>query len=107
MKISLITVTYNSGSTLQDTIQSVLSQTYKDIEYIIVDGLSKDNTVKIIKGYESLFSGRMKWVSERDEGLYDAMNKGFRMATGDVIGIINSDDLLSEPTAIEKIMNVF
>ena len=107
MKISLITVTYNSDSTLQDTIQSVLSQTYKDIEYIIIDGLSKDNTVEIIKGYESQFSGRMKWVSERDEGLYDAMNKGFRMATGDVIGIINSDDLLSEPTAIEKVMNVF
>lgn len=107
MKFSIVTVTYNSDKTLRDTIQSVLSQTYPSIEYIIVDGLSTDNTVAIIKEYEVLFDGKMRWISEKDKGLYDAMNKGFRMATGDVIGIINSDDLLAEPTAIEKVMTAF
>ena len=107
MKFSIITVTYNSASTLRDTIESVLTQTYTDIEYIIVDGLSKDNTINIIKEYESLFNGRMRWISEKDNGLYDAMNKGFKMATGDVIGIINSDDLFSEATAIEKVIQCF
>ena len=107
MKISLITVTFNSGGTLRDTIQSVLSQTYYDIEYIIVDGHSQDNTVDIIKEYEPLFDGRLKWISEKDQGLYDAMNKGFQMATGDMVGIINSDDLLAEATAIEKVIDCF
>ena len=107
MKISLITVTYNSAITLCNTFDSVLSQTYTDIEYIIVDSASKDNTVSIIKEYEPQFNGRLFWISESDKGLYDAMNKGFRMATGDVIGIINSDDLLAEPTAIEKVMTAF
>ncbi len=107
MKISLITVTFNSGGTLRDTIQSVLSQTYYDIEYIIVDGHSQDNTVDIIKEYEPLFDGRLKWISEKDQGLYDAMNKGFQMATGDMVGIINSDDLLAEATAIEKVIDYF
>ena len=107
MSFSLVTVTYNSAQTLRDTITSVLSQTHQAIEYIIIDGFSKDNTVAIIKEYEPLFNGRLKWVSEKDNGLYDAMNKGFRMATGDVIGIINSDDLLTEPTAIEKVVEAF
>lgn len=107
MKFSLITVTFNSSSTLRDTIQSVASQTYQDIEYIIVDGKSKDSTLEIIREYEPRFDGKMRWVSEPDRGLYDAMNKGFRMATGNVIGIINSDDLLSEPTAVEKIVKTF
>ena len=107
MKISIVTVTYNSAVTLRDTMESVLAQTYKEIEYIVVDGASKDGTVNIIREYEPKFEGRMRWVSEKDRGLYDAMNKGFRMAIGDVIGIINSDDLLAEPQAIEKVMNVF
>ena len=94
MSFSLVTVTYNSAQTLRDTITSVLSQTHQAIEYIIIDGFSKDNTVAIIKEYEPLFNGRLKWISEKDNGLYDAMNKGFQMATGDVIGIINSDDLM-------------
>ena len=97
----------SSGGTLRDTIQSVLSQTYYDIEYIIVDGHSQDNTVDIIKEYEPLFDGRLKWISEKDQGLYDAMNKGFQMATGDMVGIINSDDLLAEATAIEKVIDCF
>jgi glycosyltransferase involved in cell wall biosynthesis len=107
MKISLITVTYNSSTTLKDTIQSILSQTYSNIEYIIVDGASKDNTVEIIKQHEPLFKGRMKWISERDKGLYDAMNKGIRMATGDVIGILNSDDLFMDNKVIEDIAAAF
>lgn len=106
-KISLVTVTFNSAKTLRNTIESVISQSYPDIEYILVDGLSNDNTVEIIKEYESLFNGNMHWISEKDNGLYDAMNKGFCMATGDVVGIINSDDLLAEPTAIEKVVETF
>jgi len=107
MKISVITVTFNSDKTLKDTIESVLKQTYKDIEYIIIDGLSSDKTVDIIRQYEPKFKNCLKWISEKDKGLYDAMNKGFRMATGDVIGIINSDDLFADDTAIEKMMNCF
>ena len=103
MKISIITVAYNSASTITDTFDSVLSQTYKDIEYIVVDGASKDSTVDLIRAYEPRFEGRMKWVSEPDKGLYDAMNKGIDMATGDVVGILNSDDLFSSVDVVEKI----
>ena len=107
MKISLITITYNSEKTLADTIQSVLNQTYTDIEYILVDGASKDNTVSIIKQYEPLFEGRMKWISEPDKGLYDAMNKGIRMATGDILGILNSDDFFTSNEILQKNANAF
>lgn len=107
MKISLITVTFNSSKTLRDTIQSVLSQSYKEIEYIIVDGRSIDHTVEILKEYEPLFNGRMRWVSEKDSGLYDAMNKGIRMATGDIVGIINSDDFYHRNDIIEQIVGCF
>lgn len=107
MRISLITVTFNSGCTLRNTIQSVLSQSYSDIEYIIVDGLSKDNTVDIIKEYEPLFQDRLKWISERDNGLYDAMNKGIRIATGDIVGIINSDDFYHRNDVITKVVKAF
>lgn len=95
MTISLITVTYNSGNTLFSTLQSVLSQTHLDIEYIIVDGVSKDHTIDVLKEYEPKFNGRLRWISEPDKGLYDAMNKGIRMATGDVVGILNSDDFFT------------
>ena len=107
MKISIITVSYNSSTTIRDTIDSVLNQTYPDIEYIIIDGSSKDTTVDIIKENESHFNGRMKWISEPDKGLYDAMNKGIQMATGNVVGIINSDDLFCDKSAIEKVMRIF
>lgn len=103
MKISLITVTYNSGTTLRDTIQSVLAQTYRNVEYIVVDGLSKDNTIDIVREYEPQFEGRMKWISEKDKGLYDAMNKGVGMATGDVVGILNSDDFFTTNDVLEKV----
>ena len=81
MKISIITSTYNSAATLADTFESVLAQTYQDIEYIVVDGDSKDDTLDIIRTYEPRFEGRMRWISERDNGLYFAMNKGLEMAT--------------------------
>ena len=79
MKVSLVTVTFNSDQTLRDTIQSVFNQIYSDIEYIIIDGLSKDNTVDIIRKYEPQFQGRLKWISERDNGLSEAMNNGRRL----------------------------
>ena len=87
--ISIITVVYNGDKYLEQTIQSVINQSYKNIEYIIVDGGSTDGTLDIIKKYDSYIS---KWVSEADKGLYDAMNKGIGMASGELIGMINSDD---------------
>ena len=92
MKISVITVTFNSATTVRDTIESVLRQEYQDYEYLVIDGGSKDNTIDIVKEYEPKFGGRMRWISEKDKGMYDGINKGIRMATGDVVGIINSDD---------------
>lgn len=100
MKITIITVCYNSGSTLEKTILSVANQTYKNIEYIVVDGNSKDNTVGILQKYQETIS---KWISEPDQGLYDAMNKGIAMATGDLIGILNSDDTFYSNTVLEEI----
>lgn len=90
--VSIITVSYNSAKTIKRTIESVLQQTYKNIEYIIVDGASTDGTVDIVREFESDFNGRLIWVSEPDHGIYDAMNKGIKMASGDLIGILNSDD---------------
>lgn len=107
MLISLVTVTYNSGKTLRESFQSILSQSYVDIEYIIVDGLSSDNTLSIIKEYESRFMGRLKWISEKDHGIYDAMNKGIQMATGDIVGILNSDDVLMDNDVLKDIASVF
>ncbi|WP_243349640.1 glycosyltransferase family 2 protein [Parabacteroides sp. FAFU027] len=107
MKLSIITVAYNSAETIAHTIESVLEQSYSDIEYIIVDGGSKDNTVEIIKSYEPRFNGRMKWISEKDNGLYDAMNKGIRMATGEVVGIINADDFYHRNDVIALIAKGF
>jgi len=107
MRVSIITVAYNSAATIRDTIESVINQTYPDIEYIVVDGVSKDNTIDIVKEYEPEFKGRMRWISEPDNGLYDAMNKGFAMATGKIVGIINSDDLFSDKQAVEKVVCKF
>lgn len=107
MKISLITVTYNSANTLKSTFNSVLKQSHNNLEYIVIDGASKDNTVSIIKEYESLFNGKLKWISESDEGLYDAMNKGIRMATGNIIGILNSDDFFTSNNVLQEIAQIF
>ena len=107
MKLSIITVTYNSGKTLRDTLESVLSQTYTDYEYIIVDGASKDNTIDIVKEYKPKFEGHMRWISEPDKGLYDAINKGIKMATGDIVGIINSDDFYHKNDIFNQIISAF
>lgn len=107
MRISLITATYNSSLTLCDTLQSVLRQTFTDIEYIIVDGNSTDQTISIVKEFEKKFGGRLRWISEPDKGIYDAMNKGIRMATGDVVGILNSDDFFTSDDVLEKVVREF
>jgi glycosyltransferase involved in cell wall biosynthesis len=101
LKASIITVSFNSAKTIADTIESVLSQDFPEIEYIIVDGDSSDDTIKIIRQYENRIS---KWISEKDQGMYDAMNKGIAMATGDVIGILNSDDVYINNQVISKMM---
>ena len=103
MKISIITVCYNSEKYIRTAIESVLSQTYTAIEYIIVDGGSKDDTVSIIQQYEPEFNGRMKWVSARDNGLYDAMNKGLDRITGDWVYFIGADDELYSTTVLSDI----
>ena len=104
MKISIITVCYNSANTLARTIKSIENQTYQDIEYIIIDGASTDNTLTIISKYSHLVT---KVISEKDKGLYYAMNKGIKLATGDVIGILNSDDFYKNEFVIQKIANEF
>lgn len=103
MKISIITAAFNSGKTLRDTMVSVLNQSYTDWEHIIVDGGSRDNTVDIIRELEPHYDGRLKWVSAPDRGIYDAMNKGIAMATGDVIGILNSDDFYTRPSVLTRV----
>lgn len=103
MKVSIITPCLNSAETIRKTIESVLYQTYKNIEYIIVDGGSTDGTLEIISEYISQFSGRLRYVSEPDRGVYEAMNKGIRMSHGNLIGIINSDDFY-ERDAVESII---
>lgn len=103
IKVSVITVVYNGCKHLEQTINSVLKQGYQNIEYIIIDGGSTDGTIDIIRKYEDKLS---YWVSEPDFGIYDAMNKGIKKATGDLIGIINSDDWY-EPDAIENVVNEY
>lgn len=107
MIISLITVTYNSGNTLFSTFQSILSQTYPNIEYIVIDGASNDGTVSVIQEFEPLFKGKLKWISEPDNGLYDAINKGIYMAIGEVVGILNSDDFFTESDILEQVAQAF
>lgn len=107
MKISIITATWNSAETVRDTFDSVLRQNYKDYEYIVVDGASTDGTVDIIREYEPRFEGRMRWVSEKDAGLYDAMNKGIDMATGEVVGMLNSDDFYTSFDVLKAIARRF
>ena len=104
MKVSIITASYNSASTITGCIVSVNKQTYKNIEHIIVDGYSKDNTLEIINSIPNRVS---KIISEPDKGIYDAMNKGIQLATGDVIGILNSDDFFTSDDVITKIVSVF
>ncbi len=109
MLVSVVTVCYNSEKTIRKTIESVLGQSYTEIEYIIIDGKSNDKTLEIVKEYEHKFEKRgMKYtiISEKDNGIYDAMNKGIRMAQGEVIGIINSDDWYEE-NAIQTVVKTY
>ena len=104
MKISIITVVRNNVKTIKDAIESILNQTYKNIEYIIVDGSSTDGTVELIKEYGNKIN---KFISEPDNGIYDAMNKGIRLATGDIVGILNSDDFYINNQVIEEVVKEF
>lgn len=94
--VSIITVCYNSSATIRCTLESMLQQTYEHYEYIVIDGASTDDTLEIIRSYAPRFGGRMTIVSEPDSGIYDAMNKGIRKATGELIGIVNSDDFYED-----------
>ena len=103
MKISIVTATYNSASTVRDTIESIVRQTHQDWELIIEDGVSKDDTLAIVREFEPQCKGKMFIFSEKDKGLYDAMNRGISHATGDVIGILNSDDFYYDDHVLEDI----
>ena len=100
-KVSIITVCYNSSKTIEDTIQSVINQTYSNIEYIIIDGLSTDNTLEIVNKYQDKIA---KVVSEKDAGLYDAINKGIGLATGEIIANLNSDDFYIDNNVIADVV---
>jgi len=104
MKVSIITIAYNSAETIEDTIRSVASQTYSDIEYIIIDGKSTDNTLSIIDKHKASVS---KLVSEKDNGIYDAMNKGVKLASGDIVGILNSDDFYADEHVVADVVKTF
>lgn len=112
MKISLITPTFNSSKTIKDTIDSVIEQTENhptlNIEYIIIDGASTDNTTSIIQDYQSKYPLlNIRLVSEHDKGIFDAMNKGVKKTTGDIVGIINSDDFYHNGDVLSKVIEVF
>jgi len=107
MKVSIITCTYNSEKTILDTINSVLSQKYKNIEYLIIDGKSTDRTIDLIRLNEFKFSGRLRYISEHDNGIYDAMNKGIQNSTGDIIGFLNSDDFFTSDDVIGSMIDNF
>lgn len=104
MKVSIITVTYNSAETLADTIRSVAMQKGVDVEFIIVDGKSKDGTVQVIERHQDKVHC---WISEPDKGLYDAINKGLRLATGDIVGVLHSDDFYHREDTLSQVVNAF
>jgi len=103
MKLSVITVVYNNSKTIESTIQSVLGQSYNDVEYIIIDGASNDGTINVIQPFEEKISAI---VSEPDKGMYDAMNKGIRLASGDAVGLLHADDIYADNKVLEKVATV-
>jgi glycosyltransferase involved in cell wall biosynthesis len=104
LTVSIITVTYNNVSTITETINSVLAQSYPDIEYVIIDGSSTDGTVAVVNSYGKKIT---KFISEPDYGIYDAINKGIRFASGDILGVLNSDDFFYDDNVIERIAAAF
>jgi glycosyltransferase involved in cell wall biosynthesis len=104
LKISIITVTYNAGGTIERCIQSVISQIYKNVEYIIIDGASNDDTVPVIDRYQNHIH---YFISEPDRGIYDAMNKGIAFATGDIVGMLNADDVFSDNSVLGDVARAF
>ena len=102
LEFSIVTVCFNSEKTVETTIKSILQQRFKNYEYIIVDGASKDGTMDVVKSYEEKFEGRLRYISEPDKGIYDAFNKGVRMSKGKYVWIVNSDDYI-EPNALEEL----
>ena len=104
MKISVITTTFNAAGTLRDCLESVKGQVYQDIEHIVIDGASTDRTLEILDEYKEILASV---VSESDAGIYDALNKGIKMATGDVIGILHGDDLYASAGILGKVSSIF
>lgn len=104
--VSVITVCFNSAKSIRKTFESMLAQTYQDFEYIIIDGGSTDGTIDIISEYIPKFQGKMVYESEKDEGIYDAMNKGIARCSGELIGIVNSDDWY-EPETLETVVEAY
>lgn len=107
MKISVIVATFNSASTVSDTLESILRQTWTDYEVVVKDGLSKDDTVRIVESFRPRFGDRLKVISDRDGGIYYAMNEGISAASGDIVGILNSDDFYTSDDALETIAAAF
>ena len=104
MTISVITVTYNSAKTVADTMVSVAMQSYADIEHLVIDGASKDNTLDVVRSHAR---SQTRLISEPDDGIYDAMNKGLVEASGEIVGFLNSDDLYADASVLEKVANAF
>jgi len=104
VKVSIITAVFNSAQTIGDCLKSVASQTYDDIEHVIVDGGSKDGTLGVIEKYKNKTA---KVISEPDNGIFDALNKGIRLATGEIVGILHADDFYAHERVIEKVAHVF
>ena len=102
MKISIITAAWNSAATIEDTLRSILAQTYQDWECIVIDGASSDGTRNILRSYETRFNGRLHWISEPDQGIYDAMNKGIRLATGDYLCFLNAGDRFATNATLRR-----
>ena len=107
MKISLITACYNSVGVIQTALDSIMAQTWQDIDYIVIDGGSTDGTQDVLREYEISFKGRMRWISEKDHGLYDAINKGIRLAVGEIVGLLNTDDFFSHSKVLENVATAF
>lgn len=105
--VSIITVCFNSEKTIEDTIKSVISQNYDNIEYLIIDGLSTDNTLDIVRKYNEKSDIKFNIISEKDDGLYDAMNKGIKLCNGEIIAIINSDDFYTDENVISDVVKQF